>query len=637
MLSEEEEHESFFEGMQNFEAHFQEAISSPAEPDLSLYNEVAESEKRYGDHEFLDKGGMKSIYSCDDYHTARKVAIAKLKNSSKEQDFDKFISEARITAALEHPNIMPVYDLDVDSEGEPFFAMKYIRGYNLEDYVQKGSPGIHNLMQVFIKVCDAIDYAHSKGIIHLDLKPANIQMGEYGEVLVCDWGLAKILNSAESSDTVSLDPDIYNDGTLDGHIKGSPGYLAPEQIDKSFGGKSERSDIYALGAILYFLLTEVSPAKGETVKNSLQLTAEGKIKEPSKIKPVPSGLEAVCMKALSVQPQDRYSNVKELKNEVEKWLQGFATDAENAGFLKSLALLIKRHKTVSILLLLFLLVTGGLLFKTYISEKQALHTLRLLLEEKEENQKRAIEESPRLVGLAEQAIKLYNFDEALNFSNLGVSRDPDNEQAWKIKGRVHFIRQEFNAAVKALQKVNVNSHRKVRSISEKYGKLKADKDMLTVELFKEFILEHKHMQFAYLMCGYAELNAPSLDYRIEVALFFTKELTNRHIADGTEWDIEITNSGDFIELDFSKVPQIRSLSGVRNLPVSKLNISGTDVSEILDITKMPLVELDISDAKILDPRPLLKIKTLKKLIIGADQYSDIEFFSSIPDFQLVRK
>ena len=133
-MSSGENNEDFFNNLQDFNVHFNEALSSESELDLSLYNEVLENNRRYGDELFLDSGGMKSIYSCDDYRTARKVAIAKLKASSNHKNFEKFIKEARITAALEHPNIMPVYDLDVDENGEPFFAMKYIKGYNLEDY-----------------------------------------------------------------------------------------------------------------------------------------------------------------------------------------------------------------------------------------------------------------------------------------------------------------------------------------------------------------------------------------------------------------------------------------------------------------------------------------------------------------------
>ena len=124
------------------------------------------------------------------------------------------------------------------------------------------SPNLQQLMQIFIRICDAMAYSHSKGVLHLDLKPANIQLGEYGEALVCDWGLAKLIHSDDmDSDTGEklLDPNIYNEGTLDGIVKGSPGYLAPEQIDRRISSKSIQTDIYCLGGILYYMLTKKPP------------------------------------------------------------------------------------------------------------------------------------------------------------------------------------------------------------------------------------------------------------------------------------------------------------------------------------------------------------------------------------------
>ena len=620
-MSSEENNENFFENLQNFDVHFSEALSEDEDPDLSLYNEVMENDSRYGDMDFLDKGGMKSIYSCEDHKTARKVAIAKLKSSSKPENFEKFIKEARITAALEHPNIMPVYDLDVDEEGEPFFAMKFIKGYNLDDYYSKEQPSLLQLMQIFLKICDAIAYSHSKNIVHLDLKPANIQMGEFGEVLVCDWGIAKILGSKDET-LDYLDPDIYNDGTMDGIVKGSLGYLAPEQVSKDIGSKDERTDVYSLGGILYFMLTGKAPYKSDDLKQSLKNTVAGNMKKPSQVCVVPEGLEAVCLKAMSVNQEERYEKVSELKNEIEKWLQGFATKAENAGFSKALWLLVKRHKAVSSLILLIVFISASLLLKSFLAEKEALKSLQLYVKQKEANEQMAREEAPRLIGMGELAIKNYSFDEALNYANLAVQRDKENLDAWNLKGRVHFFRQEFNACISALKNVDKSKLRKLREQAEKYKDLKKDSEILSVEQFKKFFREYRHMQYAYLMSGYAEQNAPSLEFQLGIALFFLKELSNIEV---NEWHETHRKLADQIELDLSNHPTMSSLAGVRNLPIARLDISNTEVSEIHDIMGLPVSRLDISGTKILDPRPLLRISTLSRLIIGEDQYPDIVF------------
>ena len=620
-MNSEENNEDFFNNLQNFNVHFSEALSDDQNPDLSLYNEVIENESRYEDLQFLDKGGMKTIFSSEDIKTARKVAIAKLKDSSKPENFEKFIKEARITAALEHPNIMPVYDLDVDEKGEPFFAMKFIKGYNLDDFYSKEKPSLLQLMQIFLKICDAIAYSHSKKIVHLDLKPANIQMGEFGEVLVCDWGLAKILGTKDET-LDYLDPDIYNDGTMDGIVKGSLGYLAPEQVSDDFGPKNEKTDTYALGGILYFMLTGKAPYKSDDIKQSLKNTIAGNMRSPSEICTVPEGLEAVCLKALSLKQDDRYQQVADLKNEIEKWLQGFATKAENAGFSKALWLLLKRHKTVSSLVVLIVVISSALLLKAFLAEKEAFKTLQLYVEEKENSEEMAREEAPRLIGLGELAIKNYSFDEALNYANLAVQRDRSNLAGWNLKGRVHFFRQEFNACLKALEKVDKNKLRKLRVQAEKYKDLKRDSDLLSVEQFKEFFREYRHMQYAYLMSGYAEQNAPSIEFQVGIGLFFLQELSNEEVA---EWHVEYRKLTDQIFLDLSNHEKLHTLAGIRNLPVSRLDISNTNVSEIHDLLKLPLTRLNIAGTKILDPRPLLRISTLSRLTIGEDQYPDIVF------------
>lgn len=627
-----ENNEGFFDNLQNFNVHFNEALGSEEDPDLSLYNEVIEIDKRYGDMEYLDKGGMKMIFSSEDHRTARKVAIAKLKSSSKPENFEKFIKEARITAALEHPNIMPVYDLDVDEKGEPFFAMKYIKGFNLDDYYKKEKPSLLNLMQIFLKICDAIAYCHSKNIVHLDLKPANIQMGEFGEVLVCDWGLAKILGTKDET-LDYLDPDIYNDGTMDGIVKGSLGYLAPEQVDKDYGEKGEVTDIYSLGGILYFMLTGKPPVSGNDTKISLANTIAGKVKLPSDICAVPEGLEAVCLKALSVNQEDRYSLVNEIKAEVEKWLQGFATSAENAGFAKALLLLFKRHKAVSFLIGLTIIMSSFLFLKIYLAEKESLASLKLYVKEKENSEQMAREEAPRLIGMGELAVKNYSFDEALNYANLAVQRDGENVDAWNLKGRIHFFRQEFNASLDALSHLDENRFKKMKIFARKLSKVKKDSELLSVEEFKEFFREYRHVQYSYLMCGYAEQNAPSLEFQLGIALFFHQEISN---VDVVEWKLKYKKVGDQLDLDLSDNEKMRSLAGIRNLPIVRLNISNSEISEIHDILSLPLTKLDISGTKILDPRPLLRMSTLTRLVIGADQYQDIVF--TIPSgVKIIRK
>lgn len=321
---------------------------------------------KYKFRKSLGQGGMKVVIQVKDRDTTRNIAMAMLPDaqSRPKQDILRFIEEARITASLEHPNIVPVHDIGVDNYGSPYFTMKLIRGENLAAVLRKlhdRNPAylerytLDKLLRVFVKVCNGVAFAHSKGVLHLDLKPENIQLGDYGEVILMDWGLAKLVSLPEKDapDKPEDDPlPQYSAGrTGDGIRKGTPGYMAPEQAAGKNSLKSFRTDIYALGAILYSILTFSNPLEGNDLKQLLVKTIRGEIVPPSQRAPdnfIPASLEAVVRKAMSVAPADRYATAKEIRNEVLAFLSGYATHAERATLLKRTVLLIRRHRITAI-------------------------------------------------------------------------------------------------------------------------------------------------------------------------------------------------------------------------------------------------------------------------------------------------
>jgi serine/threonine protein kinase len=630
-MAEEEIPEDFFNNLQSLNSHFSNAFSGEESQSL-LEQELAAVEERYEDSGEVDKGGMKSILSSTDKMTLRQVAKAKIRDL-KPENSERFIKEARLTASLEHPNIIPIYDLGLDGN-EPFFTMKMVEGENLSDLIltlRKNSSEYsrQDLMQIFLKICDAIAYAHYKKVIHLDLKPANIRLGQFGEVIVCDWGLAKIIgDDGLEGDTVSLDPNIYNDATLDGIVKGSPGYLAPEQVSKKYGSKDEKTDIYALGGILYSLLTFRPPIDTKNLEQCLKDTVAGNIIDPLTLNSkVPQSLAAVAMKSLSVDKNERYSSVIELRTEINRWLSGFATDAEDARVLTSLWLLVKRHKMVCSLILVIIFVTVALNVQIFIKERRALEARALYLEEKENSRKEDLKNVPHLFRLSQQEIRNYDFDKALEYINLAVGKDIENEELWSEKGKIHFLRQEFNAAEDAFGHVTLlKRFRKLQPLSVEFGARKKDGDLLSLGELAEFLVKMQHVQYAFLMCGYAEIKALTLEYRVGVAMVFMKNIANRSIDD---WDCDIDIKDGTVSMDFSRISGITSLSGIRNLPILKLNISNTSVSQTQDLLKLPLVEINISDCKILDPRPILRIESLKKMIISKTQFPDMNFSDKV--------
>ncbi|MCM8538351.1 MAG: protein kinase [Lentisphaeraceae bacterium] len=615
--------EDFLDNLKPMSAVFDDAFSESEES--LLKDELAKVSQRYVDEVEIARGGMKRILSVTDKLSVRTIAKAvPLKSDGK--SIDSFIKEARLTASLQHPNIIPIYDLGTERESA-YFTMKLVEGKNLselikEQAVNKKNMPLQELMQIFLKICDAVSYAHSKDVIHLDLKPANIRLGEYGEVIVCDWGLAKLIGQIDTEEPTGLDPDVYNDLTLNGVVKGSLGYLAPEQISEDNGLKDKRTDVFALGGILYSMLTKVRPVEVGDTQASLKATLEGDVRFPNDLdSSLPQSLTAVAMKALAISQDERYQSVDELATEVQRWLSGFATDAEDASFLKSVFLLVQRHKNISYSLLIILFVSGFFTWKFIERDRAALAAELLYVQQQESHRQESIEDAELLKEMSYQLLLDYDFEEALGLVNTAIEKDPENEHAlfWKVK--LLIIRQDFNQALKLLNGLSPRYHRRYMNIAKKYGSFKEDKEFLPVELLKEFYVDLAHVQYSFFVCAYINMNSEDLEQRVACSMVFMEDVINQNIG---QWDYDLEIVDGYVSLDFSKTPRMKSLAGIRNLPVKKLNLQGTKVTQTLDLLKLPLEELNIADVEILDPRPIFRIPTLKVLTIGKNQYLEMK-------------
>jgi tetratricopeptide (TPR) repeat protein/tRNA A-37 threonylcarbamoyl transferase component Bud32 len=278
------------------------------------------------------RGGLGQVYVAHDEELHREVALKEIQEERADQPESRarFLREAEITGGLEHPGVVPVYGLGSYLDGRPFYAMRFIRGDSLRDAIDafhraEGAgrdPGeralaFRKLLGRFVDVCNAVAYAHSRGVLHRDLKPGNVMLGKYGETLVVDWGLAKPLGSAGSGTDGGEGPLLPSSGdgssaTEAGQVIGTPAFMSPEQATGRLDLLGPASDIYGLGATLYTLLTGRAPAGGHDKGDRLR---------PGQVtKGVPKALEAVCGKAMAQRPADRYAQALDLAGDVEHWL-----------------------------------------------------------------------------------------------------------------------------------------------------------------------------------------------------------------------------------------------------------------------------------------------------------------------------
>jgi eukaryotic-like serine/threonine-protein kinase len=313
------------------------------------------------------RGGIGEIFIARDAELKREVALKEIQ-PERANDLPcraRFLLEAEITAGLEHPGVVPIYGLGTHPDGRPYYAMRFIRGDSLlqairrfhEDDSANRNPeerslALRGLLRRFVDVCNAIAYAHSRGVLHRDLKPGNVMLGKYGETLVVDWGLAKArgqVDTPDEADTAGpLMPESRGDATptAAGAMMGTHGYMAPEQAAGRLDEVGATSDIYSLGATLYHLLVG-RPSLRSTVKvKDLGRVQESDVPPPRKVNPlVPRALEAVCLKAMALQPADRYQTALELADDVEHWLADDPVAAYRDPWIVRAARWSRRHRT----------------------------------------------------------------------------------------------------------------------------------------------------------------------------------------------------------------------------------------------------------------------------------------------------
>ncbi len=294
------------------------------------------------------KGGLGAVYVAMDGELNREVALKEILDHHADNPISRtrFLIEAEITGGLEHPGIVPVYGLGQYCDGRPYYAMRLIRGDSLkeaiadfhDDETLKKDPGkrsliLRKLLRRFVDVCNAIDYAHGRGILHRDLKPANVIVGKHGETLVVDWGLAKPVGSCEvntESDERTLMPSSSSGSaeTLPGSALGTPSYMSPEQALGDLEKLGARSDVYSLGATLYSLLTGKPPFEGPDLGLVLHDVQKGHFPPPRQVDPsIDPTLEAICLKAMATSPEGRHVSARALADDVELWAADEPTSA----------------------------------------------------------------------------------------------------------------------------------------------------------------------------------------------------------------------------------------------------------------------------------------------------------------------
>ena len=644
---------------ENLEDFFDEVINGD-DCSASILDSILDCNQRYTDFNFYEEGGSKAIFKAQDQMTQRQVAFAKLKGSATKGQTENFLREARINALLQHPNIVPVYDIGIN-EDEPFFAMKFVHGRTLADIIRslrknESSTSAEysrtELIDIFLKICDATSYAHSNGVLHLDLKPENIRIDNFGDVQLCDWGLARLIDGSDkitdefgSLEQYSINQEDMNKLTVDGYIKGTPGYMAPEQAGSTQGRKGIPTDVYSLGVILYYILSYKEAFRGD-INAIIAKTLEGDFCKPSVHREnIPKALESICLKAMSLRAVDRYNSVSTMKDDILSYRNGYLTSAEEKGLWKVFSLFIKRNIAVSFSLLASLFLILILSFAHIDSLKnerdKANKALALAQEEKEKRQYLSDLGVDFFIKQAKQMVVFHSFEEAEKV----IEQIPESEftEAQKIQvrdlfGRVAFYRQQYKKSLDLLEGTKERDNKFLRMMARKYAKRKSSDEVLLkgddfVELLGEleaFNIQHTWSSYEYEILHYSDIyeHIKAVEKMIHVKNNSVENL-----------NIKLTEKEGKYFLDLSNNPDVHSVVGIRSMPLTGLNLSGSGIKDFrMAILKdLPLEDLDVSDCRLSDYGFLKHYKKLKKITVNAKEAQHPSFLKYAKGLEVITR
>lgn len=292
--------------------------------DKQLSKYFSNSFNRYSDFVPFAKGGAAQLRTCLDNNLGRMVVMKTIHPhlANNESMRARFLREARVTSQLQHPNTVPVYEIGHDTEGRLYFTMKKVEGETIRDILERQIAGdslaiqtynLDRMLGLMIQVCNALSYAHAHGVVHRDVKPENVIIGSFGEVMLLDWGVAKVWAS-DGDDTQHAMME-HEELTAMGQRPGTPLYMSPEQVRGGGEAIDARTDVYSIGVVLYEILTLKEPLRGKQVSETFDMIVNQVPVPPQELapqRPIPPELAAIALKALEKDPLNRYQSMQEM-------------------------------------------------------------------------------------------------------------------------------------------------------------------------------------------------------------------------------------------------------------------------------------------------------------------------------------
>ena len=640
---------------------FEEDLKEPMDPTYDALSEKS-MHQRYQPLKKLNSGGMKTIWEVKDLRTHRTLAMALIEESriASHEDIDAFLYEARLTAHLQHPHIVPIYDIAQDHEGNPYFTMKALRGETLEHLLARLHAGDKKteqtytrtrLIEIFLHVCDAVEYAHSKGVLHLDIKPANVMVGEYGDVHLLDWGLATLLTHTEKAQQTPIQWNreqanaLHSDEQLQAFMErvsqqrqivgGTPGYMAPEQVQGSPDKLSFQTDIYMLCALLYELLTAHPPHQGESVQAIMQHTLYERVAFPQPVvrgERVHPALRAITLKGLCAEPTSRYLHVSTLSDDLRQHMNGYATLAENPTLFTHIKLLLSRHRIATFFTLLALILIGFILTERFRSIQQREQLTRAALIELQDKKDyiaaTAVAVAPDYLKLARQYESRYQYAAAEKALNTALTFSPTLEESRYLQASISIAQRAYPTALRLLEKPEnpLSSTQPAARLAKKYQHIPYSDALLPrmVEDFYTYNLESMLPRFFFT------LNQAPFD--IDARMSGLQEALEVLNPSQDSLRLSWAESGDqSLLIDAGHNPMLSNVLALSGLNIRLLNLSHCARPDLRPLQLENLMELRVSHTRFEKLSEIGPLPQLQLLDISHTRIQDISSILQYPN------
>jgi serine/threonine protein kinase len=608
-------------------------LASSLSPELG-----ATSIRKYAVEHEVARGGMGAILRVTDLHIKREVAMKVMISDADPISRIRFIEEARITGRLEHPNIVPVHDLGIDPDGRHYFTMKLVNGRTLSDLLDDvrqhsaHAKTLNQFLNIFTNAAHAVAFAHSRGVVHRDLKPANIMIGDFGEVLVMDWGLAKVKSNvpevtphgsgvaltAQTTDTTQ---------TLQGSIIGTPAYMSPEQAKGEINSIDERSDVYSLGAILYEILTLKPPIDGRDIRSLLNAAAAGnitipEIRAPERKDTMPRELAAISMKALATAPAQRYQTVDKLIADIHLYQEGRSVSAKEDTTWEAAWKLINRNRAVSVVATVALATLLALGIVSYRVNSSARAKAEKSLAKLNEEQRRRREEqksaAPAFLGRAQITAQSRDFEAALQDVNVALNFDPELAGAHLLKAQLLITTKRYADAIAELDTfLKSGGDADAVQLKELCQQALSKETPAVASAFADIFLK----QQAYVFAEGLQLSA---EKQLDV---FRGIIQKAWPNAGAKL---LKDRDGHCSVDLNHAKQIVDLTPLKGIPIYRLLMQETGVKDLKPLEGMPLGILAMEGTGVNDLEPLRGMKLEVINAVGLKDIHDLSPLEGMP-------